>query len=124
MTGRSATTVTGNYLVIYARFHLKPGMRARYLSILEVVLQGIRAEPLCKSILVHEDLQNPDLVILYEIWAGTREAFDRDERNKPYRAEYARILPDLLIKPVEVDWLLPTAEWYSDIIGKDRPNAG
>jgi quinol monooxygenase YgiN len=105
----------GDHVVIYARFHLKPGKRDAYLALLEPVLRAIEGDPLCKSIVVHEDESNPDLIILYEIWAGTRERFDREERNKAYRETYAARLPVLLARPVEVEWPTPISEWCSNM---------
>ncbi|WP_083276775.1 putative quinol monooxygenase [Sphingobium phenoxybenzoativorans] len=107
-----------DHFVIYARFHLKPGVRERYLELLEVVLRGLSSDPYCKTIFVHTDDEDPDLVTLYEIWAGTRERFDREELAKPYRVTYMSALPDLLASPVEVEWLKPVSEWCSSLINR------
>lgn len=105
-----------DYFVIYARFNLKPGLRSRYLQMLEPVLQGVKVDPWCKSIIVHTDENDPNLVVLYEVWAGSRERFDREELAKPYRPEYMEALPDMLERPVEVEWLRPVSEWCSSVI--------
>ncbi|KEQ52038.1 putative quinol monooxygenase [Sphingobium chlorophenolicum] len=121
MSALSGRRIAGDHFVIYVRFTLKPGMREAYLALVKPVLEGIASDPLCKTIIVHTDDENPDDVVLYEIWAGTRERFMREETVKPYRADYARTLPSLLAKPAEAHWLRPTAEWYSAMLPTDGP---
>lgn len=109
--------VIADHCVIYARFRLRPGARDTYLALLETVLKGIEGDPWCKTIIVQADEQDPDTIILYEIWAGTRADFERRELGKPYRAEYMRVLPTLLREPVHVEWWAPISEWCSDLTG-------
>lgn len=107
-------SITG-HCIIYARFRLVAGARDSYLALLEPVLKGIEGDPWCKSIVVQAAEEDPDTVILYEVWQGSRADFERRELVKPYRADYMRGLPALLREPVHVEWWHPLAEWCSEL---------
>lgn len=60
------------------------------------IVEAMRHEPEFVSTWVHEDQNEPNTLVLYETWTGTREAFLATQLSKPYRQAYEAALPALL----------------------------
>jgi len=85
---------------------VKPGCEAEYQQLLEPVLDAMRHEPTFINTIVHQDSEDTTRFMLYETWSDRDDFFDV-QRIKPYRAEYERVLPDLLRAPREITSFYP-----------------
>ncbi len=83
----------------------KPEQRDRMRAMLMNVLDTMAREPDFINTWVHEDLNDPDTLVLYETWACSREHFIAHHLAKPYRREYEAALPELLSAERRIDFL-------------------
>jgi quinol monooxygenase YgiN len=83
----------------------KPEHRVRMRSMLMNVLDNMAREPDFINTWVHEDLDDPDTLVLYETWACSREHFIAHQLARPYRQEYEAALPELLSARRRIDFL-------------------
>lgn len=87
------------------RLTAKPETSARLRELLTHVVDTMSAEPDFINTWVHEDLNDPHTVILYETWACSREFFIEHHLQKSYRLAYEAVLPDLLAKERTIDFM-------------------
>jgi quinol monooxygenase YgiN len=99
-------------VVLYVRFHTKPGKKEAFRAHLYRTIEAMQVEPAFVNTIVHDVLDAPDDIVLYEIWRGSRERWLGEELNRPYRAEYEAGLPALIEQRI-VEWLQPAREWGS-----------
>ncbi len=83
----------------------KPETSARMRELLFDVVNAMAKEPDFINTWVHEDLNDPNTVVLYETWACSKEEFLARHLSKPYRQSYEAVLPDLLAKPRTIDFM-------------------
>jgi quinol monooxygenase YgiN len=83
----------------------KPETSARMRELLLDVVTAMSREPDFINTWVHEDLNDPHTVILYETWACSKEHFIEHHLGKSYRLAYEAVLPDLLAKPRTLDFM-------------------
>lgn len=70
------------------RLHFKPGAKEDILPGIYEIIDRMSQEPAFVHTALHEDLDNPDVLVLYETWKGTKESFMREQLTKDYRREY------------------------------------
>lgn len=106
--------------VLIVTFDTRPGQKEAFRTHLYTLVGQMKAETHFVNTIVHDDLDKPDRLILYEIWSGSRERWQRDEPQKAYRKDYESGLGDLL-EDRTVQWMTPVAEWGSSLTphGKD-----
>jgi quinol monooxygenase YgiN len=75
---------------------VSPQAREAMRTMLFEVLDAMSAEDDFVNTWVHEDLSNPDMIILYETWACSREKFLAVQLAKPYRQAFEAALPGFL----------------------------
>jgi quinol monooxygenase YgiN len=97
-----------NQIVLLVKISLKPGKKPEFLDRLRSVVSIMGKEPSFISSTIHENVDNPDEVVVYETWKGTRESWLAEEYPRPYRKPYEDGLPDLNQDP-SVAWLTPIA---------------
>jgi quinol monooxygenase YgiN len=83
----------------------KPEQRERMRGMLMNVLDTMAREPDFISTWVHEDMNAPDTLVLYETWACSREHFMAHHLTKPYRQAYEAALPELLSGERRIEFL-------------------
>ena len=83
----------------------KPEHRDRMRAMLTAVVDTMAREPDFVNTWVHEDLNDPDTLVLYETWACSREYFIAHHLAQPYRQEYEAALPQLLSAERRIDFL-------------------
>ncbi|AZN43794.1 antibiotic biosynthesis monooxygenase [Paenibacillus albus] len=96
------------------RFKAKPGKRDEFRKELSSLIEEMSSEKAFISAIVSNDLDNPDDLIIYETWQGTRDSWLAEEFIKPYRKNYEETLGNLVIDR-SVSWLEPQGEWGSKI---------
>lgn len=95
-------------IVLLVRIALKPGRKSDFLEKLHSVVGVMEKEPSFVDSVVHENVENPDEVVVYETWTGTRESWLAEEYPRPYRRPYEDSLGDLVVDR-SVSWLKPIA---------------
>jgi quinol monooxygenase YgiN len=95
--------------VLVLHYKLKPGASQQFRKLLKDVLEECIKEPAFLTYTLHSYPDRPDEVMLYEVWAGTRERFLQEETNKPYRRPFMEE-QKLYVERVDVDWSIPVEE--------------
>ncbi len=93
-------------IVLVVRLQVKSGKKAAFLEHLNRVVDTMSAEVNFVNSIVHDNLENPNEVVVYETWLGTRETWLKEEYSRPYRKPYEEIVSELLDSR-SVDWLVP-----------------
>lgn len=75
------------------------------------VLDAMAEEPDFVCAWLHEQLDHPDTLVVYETWACTREQFIAHHLSKPYRQAYEAALPTLLSADRRIDFLKPIRDY-------------
>jgi quinol monooxygenase YgiN len=103
-------------VVLIVRFVPKLGKYADFRDHLFTLVEKMSREPDFVNTMVHDDLENPDQLVLYEIWSGNKERWLHEQPPKVYRAEYEARLSELLERR-DITWLTPIREWGSGLTG-------
>ncbi|WP_127493676.1 putative quinol monooxygenase [Paenibacillus glycanilyticus] len=96
------------------RFKAKPGKKEEFRKALSSLIEEMSSEKSFISAIVSDDLDQPDDLVIYETWHGTRDSWIAEEFTKPYRKNYEGTLSDLIVDR-NVSWLEPKGEWGSQI---------
>ncbi|MBA2939634.1 antibiotic biosynthesis monooxygenase [Paenibacillus sp. CGMCC 1.16610] len=104
-------------VVLNIRFKTKPGKKEEFRTQLSSLIQVMSVEKAFISAILSDDLDQPNDLVIYEIWEGTRESWLQEEFTKPYRKEYEGTLGEL-IEDRMVSWLEPKGEWGSTLRAK------
>jgi quinol monooxygenase YgiN len=89
---------------------LKPGREAReavlkeLYKLIEIV---IRTQPALKTSVVHESLDHPDKIMLYEEWSCSKEQIIAEELPKSYRASFRKLTDPHFVSKQDLEWLRP-----------------
>lgn len=83
----------------------KPAQRERMRTMLMNVFDTMAHEPDFINAWVHEELDDPDTLVVYETWACSRDYFMAHHLPKPYRQEYETALPELLSAERRINFL-------------------
>lgn len=100
----------GEQAVIYIRFRIKPGRREEFRQALYNIIETMKHEPTWIDAIVLDDPENPDDLLLYETWAGSKEAWIAEQLDREYRVPYEKIVAELVEERIGI-WLSPVAEW-------------
>ena len=85
---------------------VKPEARDEFRNKLSEIGEHIAKEPEFVSASIHEDMDDPDTLILREVWLGSRDDL-MEQLNKPYRTEYEASLSDSLKAERSIVFLTP-----------------
>lgn len=106
--------MTNQQVQLNIRFKAKPGKKEEFRKELSSLIEEMSSEKAFISAIVSDDLDQPDDLIIYETWQGTRDSWLAEEFIKPYRKNYEGTLGDLIVDR-SVSWLQPKGEWGSHI---------
>jgi quinol monooxygenase YgiN len=87
------------------RLPTRPEKRDQMRAMLTQVAETMAREPDFVNTWIHEDLNDPDTLVLYETWACSRETFLSTHLARPYRQAYEAALPELLKAPRSIVFL-------------------
>jgi len=87
--------------IILVTNHTKPGRDGDYLALIHDVLDAMRQEKTFVNTVLHRDVEDPTLFMLYETWLD-KEDFFAVQMKRPYRQLYEATLPDILRRPREM----------------------
>ena len=74
-------------VVLYIRFKTKVGKKEEFRRHLYAVIEKMKAEPAFINAIIHDDLNHPDDVVIYETWRGTRASWLKNEFTRPFDRE-------------------------------------
>ena len=104
-TNGSTDADTAN-VVLVVRFRPKPGQREQFMKHLHELVDTMSKEAAFVNTVIHDDIEQPGDIVLYETWSCSRDTWIAEERTRPYRAGYERIAAQLL-ESRQVNWLVP-----------------
>jgi len=85
---------------------VKPEARETFRKMLSEIGEHIAREPNFVSALIHEDMDDPDTIVLYETWVGGREDL-LEQLTRPYRQAYEAALPAMMKSERRIVFLHP-----------------
>ncbi|MFD2612214.1 putative quinol monooxygenase [Paenibacillus gansuensis] len=106
-------------IILAIRFKVKPGKKEEFRNLLFTLADKMSKEANFVNSIIHDDLEQPDDILIYEIWNGTQRSWLEEEFPKPYRKDYENVLSEMLEDRI-VSWLVPTGEWGSRITSVSR----
>jgi quinol monooxygenase YgiN len=83
----------------------KPETRERFERLLLDVLKHCSGEDHFVECHVHRSQDDPNLYVLHETWSCSKQYFLENYLNAAYREEYVQAAPDLLSKPMSIEFL-------------------
>ncbi|WP_346293702.1 putative quinol monooxygenase [Sphaerothrix gracilis] len=89
---------------IIVRFPVKPERAAEFQMAFSGLLNGLRQEPTFIEARVHQDLDDPNIVVFYETYREDRQSFLDRVPQKPWFKIFLDQLPDLLQRDRDVFW--------------------
>ncbi|GAB7129033.1 hypothetical protein JCM19000A_35410 [Silvimonas sp. JCM 19000] len=95
-----------NTIVLLIRFETRPGQRDLFVERLASLVKTMSHETDFVNAVLHTNLDEPDVVVIYETWRGTRETWLQQELPRPYRLSYENELAQLVASRT-VQWLVP-----------------
>ncbi len=102
--------MSNSQVQLHIRFMAKPGEKEAFRAALFSLIEEMSSEKAFVSAIVSDDLDQPDDLIIYETWQGTRDSWLAEEFVKPYRKDYEEKL-GALIANRSVSWLRPISKW-------------
>ncbi len=93
-------------------FTVRPEQRARFLKLLNGVLDAMRHEPMFVSATLNSDLGDANHFLLQETWADHQDVLDV-QLKRPYREEWHAALEELLAAPRDISMWQPMRSDYN-----------
>jgi quinol monooxygenase YgiN len=84
---------------------------AKLAKLVELVVGQV---PELKLAILHEGIDRPEEIMLYEEWDSTKAAFLANEAPKPYRAAYREETAHLIAERGDLEWLSPIRIYESE----------
>lgn len=93
-------------LILVLRFEVKKGKKGAFKDELHLLLEKLSKRPNFVSVRFHEDLDNPQAIVLYEVWdKESKEGFMEKNLTDPIFTTYQKNVKHLLSKPPVVYFL-------------------
>jgi len=99
-----------NQIVLIVRFRVKANSRTLLEEKLKEVFDLLRDEDTFLNATLHRDIEDPEQLLVYEVWQETRESFLTNQMPKPYRRAFEQAIVELKVERT-AQWLLPIATW-------------
>jgi quinol monooxygenase YgiN len=103
---------------IIVRFPVKPDKHEEFQIQLRKLLNGLRQEATFVEARIHRDLDNPNMIVLYETYRESRESFLARVPKQVWFQAFLEQLPNLLEQEREVFWhetIAATPEYAAQI---------
>ncbi|MDT4827034.1 Antibiotic biosynthesis monooxygenase [compost metagenome] len=94
-----------NQVAFIVHLTAKEGRLEKLKGLLFDVVHEMASEPDFVNTWVHQAQDDPNTLVLYETWNCTREYFISHHLGKAYRQEYEKLLPGLLARDRELEFL-------------------
>lgn len=89
---------------VIVRFPVKPERFEEFQRAFDGLLNGLRQEPTFIEARVHQDLDNPNVLVFYETYQEDRQSFLNRVPQQPWFQTFLNQLPDLLTRERDVFW--------------------
>lgn len=89
---------------VIVRFPIKPDRFEKFQTAFDGLLDGLRQEPTFIGARVHQDLDDPNVVVFYETYREDRQSFLNRVPQQPWFQTFLDQLPDLLTRERDVFW--------------------
>jgi quinol monooxygenase YgiN len=99
-------------MVLIVRLGVEKSVRNVVRDNLIELFERIKDESTFVKATLHEDLEDPEQLLVYEVWRESRESFMVNQISKPYRINYEKVLLDLRVERT-AQWLKPAGSWNS-----------
>ena len=99
-----------NQIVLIVRFRVNASSKLPLEEKLKEVFAVMQHEETFVNATVHEDMEDPAQLLVYEVWQETRESFMTKQMSKPYRSTFEQAIIDLKVERT-AQWLKPIAMW-------------
>jgi quinol monooxygenase YgiN len=99
--GRAAVAPEGKEIVFIVLIHVKPGTEEELLRLVTPVLDSMRHEATFVNAVLHQDLTDPTLFMLYETWTDLDDV-SNVQMHREYRRVFWARLPEILREPRHV----------------------
>lgn len=83
------------------KFSVNPDERARFVTLLNTLLDAMRNETTFIDAALHVDLEDSNLFLLHETWVSHDDVLNV-QLARPYRQQWNSALPELLSKEREI----------------------
>ncbi|NUX57623.1 putative quinol monooxygenase [Paraburkholderia youngii] len=93
---------------LYVRFNLVPGKKGQFLPHINALIDAMSSETQFVSAVLSEDPENPDVLVLFEVWNGATDEWLAVQPTRTYRTDYTNATTDL-IETKEVRFLTPVS---------------
>ena len=94
-------------ITLIVRFRMKESAKREFTAKLQDIFTHIVKEETFVEASLVQDMQDPEILLNYEVWNESPESFMKNQMSKAYRAEFEKMIVDLKIDR--------TAAWYSTI---------
>lgn len=91
-------------ITVIPRLKFKAGGLDAALPALNTLIDKMSKEPAFVECYLHRDLDDPDVLVIYETWRTTRDSFGAEEMTRPYRGDYQAAIGDS-VESLELMWL-------------------
>lgn len=102
--------MTNNQIALIVRFRVNTSSRTLLEEKLKELFEVMRDENTFLNATLHEDIEDPEQLLVYEVWKETRESFLTNQMSKSYRNSFEQIIVDLNVERT-AQWLKPIAVW-------------
>lgn len=99
-----------NQIALIVRFRVNASSRMLLEEKLKEVFDVMRDEDTFLNATLHEDIEDPEQLLVYEVWQETRESFLMNQMSKSYRSTFEQTIVDLKVERT-AQWLKPIAIW-------------
>jgi quinol monooxygenase YgiN len=97
-------------ITLIVRFELQEAVMAEFVSRLKEVFAHIEREESFVEASLHQDLEDPKSLLVYEVWHETPESFMKNQMTKEYRKELEQAIVDLKVDRTP-SWFTSLGEW-------------
>ena len=94
-------------ITLVVRFRMDESAKHEFTRRLKEVFTEIVKEPTFLEASFVQNMQDPQSLLVFEVWLESPDSFMRNQMTKAYRAEYEKAVVDLKIER--------TPAWYSTI---------
>ena len=97
-------------ITLIVRFELQEAVKAEFVSRLKEVFAHIDREETFVEASLQQDLEDPQSLLVYEVWRETPESFMKNQMTKEYRKGFEQAIVDLKVDRTP-SWFTSLGEW-------------
>ncbi len=101
-----------NPITLIVQFRVKQESKQEFIAGLKHIFESIQKEKTFIKASLHQDLTDPEKLLVYEVWNETPESFMANQMPKEYRSGYEKKLTALNVER-SAAFYDTAAEWKS-----------